>query len=72
MKDRIAEVDAELRSNLKSDDPRLRPATERLKVLAEPNTVMTPAVREELRGYHALANTTTDQRTPTCAACATS
>jgi hypothetical protein len=62
VKDRIPDIDAALRSNLKADDPRLTPATIRLKAIEQLGAAgMSATVREELRGYEQLANTAGDQ-----------
>lgn len=54
---RIGEIDAELRSNLLQDDPRLKPATDRLAELATPRkTAFDTAERQELRRYQEVAN----------------
>ncbi|MDX6720316.1 MAG: hypothetical protein QOJ63_2570 [Solirubrobacteraceae bacterium] len=62
VKERILDIDAALRSNLKEDDSRLTPATTRLADLAKLRPAkMTAAVREELRAYQRLANITGDK-----------
>jgi hypothetical protein len=61
VKERILDIDAAHRSNLKEDDSRLTPVTTRLKVLAQsgPGDI-TFDVRQELRSYQALAHMTAD------------
>jgi hypothetical protein len=62
VKDRVAGIDAALRSNLKQDDVRLTPAAARLKAIAALGAAgMSATVREELRGYQQLANTASDE-----------
>jgi hypothetical protein len=62
VKQRVNDIDAALRSNLKADDPRLTPAVTRLRAVAQLKPAeFDPAVREELRGYQELANTTSDE-----------
>lgn len=62
VQDRIADIDVALRSNLKEDDPRLTPATNRLGELGKANSAeLDDGVREELRHYQQLANAAGDQ-----------
>jgi hypothetical protein len=62
VQDRIPDIDAALRSNLKDDDTRLTPATKRLAELADAAPGEIPVgVREELRHYQQLANAAGDQ-----------
>jgi len=62
VKQRVSGLDAALRNNLKADDPRLTPAIARLKEIAQlPLDQFDPAVREELRSFQELANTTSDE-----------
>jgi hypothetical protein len=62
VKNRIPDIDTALRSNLKEDDTRLKPATARLTELAKFKPAeLDDAAREELRHYQQTANYAGDE-----------
>lgn len=61
VKNRIGDIDASLRSNLKEDDVRLAPATKRLAELAHDESPAIESARDELRSYQEWADKAGDE-----------
>jgi hypothetical protein len=60
VKARLGEIDAALRSNLKADDPRLKPASDRLGALGEVSADELDHARSEIRQYLQTADSASD------------